>query len=60
MADHEKSRTSSHDEDPELVKEHSKITEGAADTAQEHAAPVKWTFTRVVAVVSLCLVYVGQ
>lgn len=26
---------------------------------EENAVPVKWTFTRVVAVIALCLVYVG-
>lgn len=30
------------------------------DQNAEDGAPTKWTFRRVVAVISLCLVYVGQ
>lgn len=52
----EKSRNMSHDEDPELEKDNSKVTE----TAAHDNAPTKWTFRRVVAVISLCLVYVGK
>lgn len=53
----EKSRNISHDEDSELEKHTSKVTES---TANENGAPLKWTFKRVVAVISLCLVYVGR
>lgn len=56
MDNEEKSHHLSHDEDPELEKDVSKIDESPAP---EHATPTKWTFRRVVAVVSLCLVYVG-
>ena len=58
LLDHEKGRVedeanSSHDEQPKSP------VPGAPDATSSEDTQVQWTFARVIAIVSLCLVYVG-